>query len=172
MARRDGPWEPVSMMTVLVHPGRLLKLTMPAAAAEEDHPNSENETHHTKGWKNSYSTGFSLQLVMHAKGMYHEDEKEASKENSQSDIWNALGIILLKLRQITRLLYSGTWKNKGWFVCFNRCNSPRCEYFCLEKKQTISNWLYIWEFLIYSKRSYYVTSSFFLWTGAQSHFGV
>lgn len=39
----------LSMMTVLVHPGRLLKLTMPAAAAEEDHPNSENETHHTKG---------------------------------------------------------------------------------------------------------------------------
>lgn len=41
------------MMTILVHPGRLLKLTMPAAAAataaEEDHPNSENETHHTKG---------------------------------------------------------------------------------------------------------------------------
>lgn len=37
------------MMTVLVHPGRLLKLTMPATAAEEDHPNSENETHHTKG---------------------------------------------------------------------------------------------------------------------------
>lgn len=26
----------LSMMTVLVHPGRLLKLTMPAAAAEED----------------------------------------------------------------------------------------------------------------------------------------
>lgn len=39
----------LSVMTVLVHPGRLLKLTMPAAAAEEDHPNSENETHHTKG---------------------------------------------------------------------------------------------------------------------------
>lgn len=40
----------LSMMTILVHPGRLLKLTMPAAAAaEEDHPNSENETHHTKG---------------------------------------------------------------------------------------------------------------------------
>lgn len=37
------------MMTVLVHPDCLLKLTMPAAAAEEDHPNSENETHHTKG---------------------------------------------------------------------------------------------------------------------------
>lgn len=79
----------LSMMTVLVHPGRLLKLTMPAAAAEEDHPNSENETHHTKGWKNSYSTGFSLQLVMHARGMCHEDDKEASKENgrgSQPDI--------------------------------------------------------------------------------------
>lgn len=69
------------MMTALVHPGRLLKLTMPAAAAEEDHPNSENETHHTKGGKNSYSTGFSVQLVMHAREMCHEDEKDASKEN-------------------------------------------------------------------------------------------
>lgn len=38
----------LSMMTVLVHPGCLLKLTMPAAATEEDQPNSENETHHTK----------------------------------------------------------------------------------------------------------------------------
>lgn len=38
------------MMTVLVLPGLLQKLTMPAAAAaEEDHPNSENETYHTKG---------------------------------------------------------------------------------------------------------------------------
>lgn len=94
MARRDRPWAPVSMMTVLAHPGRLLKLTMPASAAEEDHPNSENETHHTKGWKNSYSTGFSLQLVMHARGMCHEDEKEASKENSwgsQLDILKYLG---------------------------------------------------------------------------------
>lgn len=37
------------MMTSLVHPGLLQKLTMPAAAAaEEDHPNSENEPHHTK----------------------------------------------------------------------------------------------------------------------------
>lgn len=93
-AKERTPRAWLSRMTVLVHPGLLLKLTMPAAAAEEDHPNSENETHHTKGWKNSYSTGFSLQLVMHARGMCHEDEKEASKENSwgsQSNILKYLG---------------------------------------------------------------------------------
>lgn len=48
----------LSMMTILVHPGCLLKLTMHAAAAvEEDHPNSKNETRNTKGWKSSYSAG-------------------------------------------------------------------------------------------------------------------
>lgn len=37
------------MRNTLVHPGLLQKLTMlAAAAAEEDHPNFENETHHTK----------------------------------------------------------------------------------------------------------------------------
>lgn len=98
----------LSMMNILLHPVRLLKkLTMPAAAAvEEDHPNSENETHHTKGWKSSYSTGFSLQLVMHARGIYHEDDKETSKENgwsSQLDILKYLGKYFFEAKAATRL---------------------------------------------------------------------
>lgn len=39
------------VMTTLVHLGCLFNLTMTTAtiAIEEDHLNSENETHHTKG---------------------------------------------------------------------------------------------------------------------------
>lgn len=110
----------LSMMTILVYPGHLLKLTMPAAAAavEEDHPNSKNETHHTKGWKSSYSTRFSLQLVMHARGTCHEDDKETSKENgwgSQPNILKYLGLsILLKLRQQLGFLKAGLGRT-GFF---------------------------------------------------------
>lgn len=121
----------LSMMTILMHPGRLLKLTMPAAAAvEEDHPNSKKWNTSHKRMKELLfhrTSGFSLQLVMHARGMCHEDDKETSKENgwgSQPDILKYLEKYSFEVKAATRLPNSKTWES--WDCQF--LPTPRHEY--------------------------------------------
>lgn len=56
--------------------------------------------------------GFSLQLVMHARRMCYEDDKETSKENgwgSQPDILKYLGKYSFEAKAAPRLPYSRTW---------------------------------------------------------------
>lgn len=56
---------------------------------------------------------------MHARGMCHEDDKEASKENgqgSQPDILKYLGNYSFETKAITRLLYSRTWEIQGSLI--------------------------------------------------------